>query len=177
MRWLYRTAVAILVVIAIAFAWQKVFGDDTVTPHLVSSRPVAVIGEDEGAIAVAEDGTILAWFPPGEDVQLPSLPLDSAPKGPRVQGPVLEQVRVLAAAPEALRPYLAASRFGESGVDVELSTGIEVRFGNAVGAKRKWRAAAAVLASPEITALDYVNVFAPGRPTVGGSGHTLPPPP
>lgn len=175
MKWLYRAVVPILVVLAIAFVVQKLFGDETIAPHLVSSRPVAAIGSGEGAVAVAEDGTILAWFPPGEDVHLPSLPIDSAPKGPRVQGPVLEQVRVLAAAPPALRPYVAASRFGESGVDVELTPGIELRFGNAVEVERKWRAAAAVLASPETNTLDYVDLRAPGHPAVGGSGHTLPP--
>lgn len=177
MRWLYRAAIAILVVIGVVFLYQRLFANETVTPHLVSSRAVAAIGSGEGAVAVAEDGTILAWYPPGDDVSLPALPIDSAPKGPRVRGPVLEQVRVLAAAPAELRPYLAASRFGETGVDVELSSGIELRFGNAVAAERKWRAVAAVLANPEITALDYVNVLAPGRTAVGGSGHALPPPP
>lgn len=176
MRRLYRAAAAVLAVILIAFVYQKLFADETVTPHLVSSQPVAAIGSGDGAVAVAADGAVLAWFPPGEDVHLPELPIDSAPKG-RVQGPVLEQVRVLAAAPAALRPYLASSRFGESGVEVELTSGIELIFGNAAGAERKWRAAATVLADPEITALDYVDLRAPGRPSVGGSGHTLPPPP
>ncbi len=177
MRWLYRALIPILVVLAIAFVWQKVFGDETLTPRLISSRPVAAIGSGEGAVAVAEDGTVLAWYPPGEGVHLPLLPIAAAPEGDRVRGPVFEQVRVLAATPPALRPYLAASGFGESGVDVELTSGIEVRFGDATGARRKWRAAAAVLADPSLTAVDYVNVLAPGRPTTGGSGHTLPPPP
>ena len=175
MRWLYRAAIPILVVIVVAFVYQKVFGDDAVSPHLVSSRPVAAIGSGDGAVAVAEDGTVLAWFPPGEGVHLPALPIDSPPKAPRVAGPVLEQVRVLAATPPALQPYVARSYLGESGVDVELSSGIEVRFGNAVDARRKWKAAAALLASPEVSTLDYVNVQAPGHPAVGGSGHTLPP--
>lgn len=177
MRWLYRSVIVILAVILAGFVYQRLFGDETVSPHLISSRPVATIGSGDGAVAVAEDGTVLAWFPPGDDVQLPTLPIDSAPKAARVQGSVLEQVRVLAAAPAALRPYLGASHLGESGVAVELSSGIEIRFGNSADAKRKWKAAAVVLADPEVTALDYVNVLAPGRPTVGGSGHTLPPPP
>jgi hypothetical protein len=176
-KWVYRAVIPVLVVIVVAFVYQRLFGDETVTPHLVSSRPVAAIGDGEGAVAVAEDGTVLAWFPPGEDVQLPTLPIDTAPKGGRVGGSVFEQVRVLAAVPPALRPYLASSHFGESGVDVELTSGIELRFGSSAGAERKWKAAAAVLADPEVTALDYVNLSAPGRPAIGGSGHTLPPPP
>jgi hypothetical protein len=112
-----------------------------------------------------------------EDPPLPQLPLDEPPKGGRVRGPGLEQVRVLAAVPNALRPYVAGSFFAESGVGVELTTGIELFFGDANQAHRKWRAAAAVLANPEITALDYVNVTAPNRPTFEGSEHELPPPP
>jgi hypothetical protein len=173
-KWLYRVLVPILVVIAFAFAWQKLFGDETLTPHLVSSQPVGAIGSGNGAVAVAEDGTVLAWFPPGDHVHLAELPIDSAPPGDRVQGSVLEQVHVLAAAPAALRPYVAASHFGESGVVVELTSGIELRFGNSAAAKRKWRAAASVLADPGLTSLDYVDLRAPGRPAVYGSGHELP---
>lgn len=175
MRRLYRGLAVILAVIVVAFAWQRIFGSNAITPHLVSSRPVAAIGGGEDAVAVAGDGTVLAWFPVSEDSGLPQLSLVSAPKGPRVQGPALEQVRVLAVAPPALQPYVARSYFGESGVDVELTSGIELRFGNALEAGRKWRAAAAVLADPEVTALDYVDLRAPGRPARGGSGHTLPP--
>jgi hypothetical protein len=80
----------------------------------------------------------------------------------------------LGAAPEALRPYVARSYYGESGVDVELTTGIELRFGDAAKAKRKWAAAAAVLADPSITALTYVDLHSPSRPSFGGSEHELP---
>jgi cell division septal protein FtsQ len=174
---LLRGALLIAVVIVAGFAAQRIFGSEAVTGKLVSSRPVAVIGSGSDAVPVADDGTVLAWLHLSEEVLLPRLPLEAPPKTPRVQGPVLEQVRVLAAAPADLRPYLAASRFGESGVDVELTSGIELRFGNAAAAARKWRAAAAVLANPQVTALDYVDLHAPGRPDIGGSGHTLPPVP
>jgi Cell division protein FtsQ len=174
-RRLYRGVIVILAVILVAFVAQKVIGGKTVEPHLVSSEPVAVIGSGSEAVAVADDGTVLAWLALPEDTKLPQLPLSSAPKGPRVEGPALEQVRVLAATPPALRPFVTGSRFGESGVEVELSSGIELIFGRSNDVVRKWRAAAAVLADPSITALDYVNLLAPGRPEVGGSGHTLPP--
>ena len=164
-------------VVLAALAYVFLLRGSTVTPHLVSSEPVAMIGSGSSAIAVAGDGTILAWLPPLEDGSLPKLPLESAPKGPRLQGPALEQVRVLGAAPPVLRPYVEGSYFGESGVDVNLTSGVELRFGNAVQAARKWRAAAAALADPSVTALDYVDLHAPGRPAIGGSGHTLPPVP
>lgn len=175
MRRLYRGLLVILAVIVVAFVAQKVIGGKTIEPHLVSSEPVATIGSGSEAMAVADDGTVLTWLALPEDSKLPQLSLSSAPEGPRVQGSGLEQVRVLAATPRALRPYVAGSGFGESGVEVELSSGIELLFGSAGGAARKWRAAAVVLADPSITTLDYVNLLAPGRPTVGGSGHTLPP--
>jgi cell division septal protein FtsQ len=146
----------------------------TVTPRLVSSEPVALLGSGSSAVAVAADGTILAWLPPPAEGSLPRLPLDSPPKGPRLQGPALQQVRVLGATPAALRPYVESSAYGESGVDVSLASGIELRFGDATDAARKWRAAAAVLADPTLTALDYVDLHAPSHPATGGSGHTLP---
>ena len=42
-----------------------------------------------------------------------------------------------------------------------LRSGIELRFGDASQAATKWKAAAAVLADPSITALDYVDLHAP----------------
>jgi hypothetical protein len=174
-RRLYQGVIVILAVIFVAFVAQKIVGGKRVEPELVSSEPVAAIGSGSEAVAVADDGTVLAWLALPEDTKLPQLPLSSAPQGPRVEGPVLEQVRVIAATPPALRPFVAGSRFDESGVKVELNSGIELIFGRSSDVARKWRAAAAVLADPSITALDYVNLLAPGRPEVGGSGHTLPP--
>jgi Cell division protein FtsQ len=169
-------AAAALLVVAVGLYWlfirQPSADPKVAVPHLA-----ATIGEGSGAIGVAADGHLVRWLPLPEKPPLPRLPLEGPPKGGRVRGPVLEQVRVLAAVPEALRPYLDSSSSGESGVDVKLTTGIEIRFGDASQAAKKWAAAAAVLADPEITALDYVNVQAPARPSWGGSGHELPPAP
>jgi cell division septal protein FtsQ len=120
---------------------------------------------------------VLAWLPLPEGAKVPQLPLSEPPKGGQLAGSALQQARVLAATPAALRPYVASSHYGESGVDVELTSGIELRFGDAAQAEKKWKAAAAVLADPKLTTLDYVDLHAPGRPAVGGSGHTLPPSP
>jgi len=173
---LRKAIVLVLLAILAGAAFQLLFGGEAVAPRLVSSQPVALIGaESDEAVAVAPDGTILAWFSVPEESTLPSLPLDAPPEGPRLRGPMLEQARVLGAAPVALRPYVAGSYHGESGVDVELKSGIELRFGEATQAARKWRAAAAVLADPSIESLDYVDLHAPSRPAIGGSGHALPP--
>jgi cell division septal protein FtsQ len=165
----------IVAVIAAGAVWQLVFGGKTVQPHLVGPQAVATIGTGPDAVAVAENGQILTWLPLSEDQPLPSLPLSEPPEGGKLTGPVLQQARVLGAAPAALRPYLESSYYGETGVDVKLRSGIELRFGDASQPGAKWKAAAAVLADPSITALDYVDLHAPGRPAVGGSGHTLPP--
>ncbi len=174
---LWRGVGVVLVVIAAGFIFQKLFGDETVTGTVQVPIPAATIGEGEEAVAVTANGAIVRWWPLDEGPELPQLPLAEAPKGGQLAGPMLEQARVLGAAPAALRPYLASSRYGESGVDVETTAGIELRFGDATQAELKWKAAAAILADPEIEALDYVNVIAPARPAYGGSGHTLPPAP
>jgi cell division septal protein FtsQ len=169
--------VAAVAVVLIAAAYLFLVRSTKVVPHLVASQPVAVIGSGTGAVAVAADGATLAWLQVPEEAGLPALPLAEPPKDGRVKGPMLEQVRVLAATPPALTPYVEGSYFGESGVDVNLTSGVELRFGDAMQAARKWRAAAAALADPSVTTLDYVDLHAPGHPSVGGSGHTLPPPP
>jgi hypothetical protein len=164
---------AAVLVAAVGIYWFVVRAGSA-EPRVLVPDLSAAIGEGSDAVGVAANGAVVRWLPLPEDPQLPQLPLDGAPKGGRVKGTALEQVQVLAAVPDALRPYLARSSFGESGVDVELTTGIEIRFGDASQARRKWNAAAAILADPEVTALDYVNVIAPSRPVYEGSEHELP---
>lgn len=159
----------------VAIVYWGLVRDSTVEAHLQVPRATATIGTGSDAVAVSPSGAILAWLPLDEDAQLPYLPLSEPPKGGQLAGPVLRQARVLGAAPATLRPYIESSYLGESGIDVRLRSGIELRFGDASQVDTKWKAAAAVLANPEITALDYVNLLAPRRPTVGGSGHALPP--
>jgi cell division protein FtsQ len=171
-RWLIAAA---LLIVALGALYWLAIRDPTVAAKLEVPRATATIGTGSDAVAVGPDGQVLAWLPLPEDSLLPYLPLGSVPEGGRLAGPVLEQARVLGAAPAALRPYIESSYYGESGVDVKLRSGIELRFGDASRAAAKWKAAAAVLADPSITALDYVDLHAPRRPAVGGSGHSLPP--
>lgn len=171
-----RLLLAALVAVAVLTAlYQLLLRDTTNGGGLVPPRPTATIGSGAEAVGVAADGTIMPWLPLAEDVSLPELPLSTPPQKDRLGGTLLEQARVLGAAPVALRPYIAGSHYGESGVAVELRSGIELRFGDASRAARKWRAAATVLADPSVSALDYVDLHAPSRPATGGSGHLLPP--
>lgn len=171
-RWLLAGLAALVL---IALAYWFLMRQATVEPTVRVPRATATIGSGSGAVAVGPRGELLGWLPLSEDLQLPTLPLSEAPQNGRLSGPVLEQARVLGAAPAALRPYVESSYYGESGVDVKLRSGVELRFGDATQARAKWKAAAAVLADPAVTTLDYVDLHAPGRPAVGGSGHTLPP--
>ncbi len=166
-----------LLVVGIAAIWFFLIRDTVVAPAVIVPEATATLGSGEEAVAVTAGGVIVPWLPLPEESELPELPPSEVPKTGRLAGPMLEQARVLGAAPAALRPYLARSYYGESGVDVETTSGIELRFGDASQAARKWKAAVGVLADPSIEALDYVNVNAPGRPAFGGSGHALPPPP
>ncbi len=175
MRRLWKSEVAVvLAVIAAAALFQLVLGDKAVLGRVQVPEATATIGSGETAVAVGADGAIVPWLPLPEEPELPELPPSEPPQGGRLAGPMLQQARVLGAAPAALRPYLAGSYYGESGVDVETTAGIELRFGDASQVARKWKAAAAVLADPSITALDYVDLHAPAHPAIGGSGHALP---
>lgn len=167
-------AAGLLVLVAAAAYWLLI-RDTTLEAELRPLRATATIGTGENVVAVGPEGQILVWLPLADELQLPSLPLSEPPESGRLAGPILQQARVLGAAPATLRPYIERSYYGESGVDVVLRSGIELRFGDASQAMAKWKAAAAVLADPSITALDYVDLHAPRRPAVGGSGHTLPP--
>jgi cell division septal protein FtsQ len=164
----------VLLAIVAAIGYWVLVRETTVEARLQPPRATATIGTGADAVAVGPSGEILPWLPLPEDAELPSLPLSTPPQG-RLSGPVLQQARVLGAAPAELRPYLESSYFGESGIDVKLRSGIELRFGDVSQAGAKWEAAAAVLADPSIETLDYVDLHAPRRPAVGGSGHTLPP--
>jgi hypothetical protein len=161
-------------VLLAVLAYWFLIRQDTAEPQVLVPRLAATIGEGEDAIGVSADGSLVRWLPLPEEPPLPRLSLEAPPKGGRVKGPALEQVRVLAAVPDQLRPYVESSGYGENGVVVNLTTGIELRFGDDSQTAKKWRAAVAVLADPEVTGLDYVDLQAPSRPSYQGSEHELP---
>jgi len=169
-----RLLLALALAAVAAVGYMFVIRDRSTAPRLVPVEPTTAIGSGSSAVGVSAEGAVLTWLPPPKESSLPQLPLSEPPQSGHLAGPVLQQARVLGAAPAALRPYVQSSRYGESGVDVELSSGVELRFGDASEAAKKWRAAAAVLADPSVTALDYVDLHAPGRPAPGGSSHALP---
>ena len=168
---------AVLAALVLFGAYWFLLRQDTAEPRVLVPRLAATIGEGEDAIGVAAGGALVRWLPLPEEPPLPRLSLDEPPKGGRVKGPALEQVHVLAVVPGTLRPYVESSGSGDGGVEVTLTTGIALFFGDDSRAAKKWRAASAILADPEVTALDYVDLQAPDRPSYGGSEHELPPAP
>jgi Cell division protein FtsQ len=169
-----RLAAVALALVAILAVYLFFIRDKAVAPTVYSPQLTATIGSGSEAIGVSSKGKIVTFLPIPEEPPLPQLPISKPPKNGQLGGHVLEQARVLGAAPAALRPYLKSSRYGESGIDVELTSGIELRFGDDTQAERKWQAAVTVLADPSTTSLDYVDLHAPSHPATGGSGHTLP---
>lgn len=171
-----RRALAAIVgvLLVAAAAYWFVVRDTTVTPRVYVPELASTIGTGSEAVGVSERAEIVLWLPLPDEPPLPHLSISTVPKSGRLAGPVREQALVLGAAPVAFRPYLERAYLGESGIDVDLTSGIELRFGDASQAERKWKAVAAILADPETTALDYVNVVAPNRASAYGSGHPLP---
>lgn len=146
---------------------------NTLKVDVAMRKPGAVVTVGSEEIGVAADGTLV----PDVDVSSSDLPTFEASEDPvdgRLVGEDLSIAQVLGAAPQALRPLIETGQIDDHGVTVVVNGGIELRFGTASKAAQKWKSAAAVLADPELTTLDYVDLSSPTRPAVGGSGHTLP---
>jgi len=138
------------------------------TVHVTERRPVLVAGDGKREVAVAAGGSIL----PGVDVdglELPALRVDEVPDSGRLDGEALNEARTLTAAPTPLRPLIEGAKTTDDyGIVMSLHGGIDLRFGAPAKARAKWAAAAAVLADPKVTALEYVDVRVPSRPAIGG---------
>jgi len=151
---------------------------NSLTITVEERRPVAVAGDSE--TPVAADGTLL----PGVDVDSGRLPAIEAAVGddsPALDETGSAQAAVLGAVPEPLRELVDGADFTADGVEVTLSGGISLLFGDGSRAGAKWAAAARILADPGLNALDYIDLRVPDRPAVGGAAPAtdatqLPPP-
>lgn len=146
----------------------------TDVPHAVTIkfdviRPV-VAGKVNGrTVALAADGSIIAGA--ASLGTLPTIDVSGVIEGNRVtDGKALGAVKVLGAAPDVLLRKVEEARWGRQGLTLELEKGVLLYFGNAEDVRAKWRDAVAVLASPETAGLSYIDLRAPGRPSVGGLG-------
>lgn len=118
------------------------------------------------AIALAADGTLLGDTRAGA---LPAITVRALPAGARLSDPgALAELAVLAAAPRPMLRRVASIRSGYwHGVVVELRNGPRIYFGDGSRPQAKWRAALAVLATPQVAGADYVDVTDPDRAAAG----------
>lgn len=130
--------------------------------------PVMAVRSGGQLVPVAGDGTILAGVEAPGDV--PVITAGKLPARGQVEGETLELARIAGAAPGPLAELIRKLRVKDDfGIEVTLAGGLPVRFGGAERAADKWAAAAAVLASPEVGALTYLDVRVPERPALGGA--------
>ncbi|MBK5233057.1 MAG: FtsQ-type POTRA domain-containing protein [Thermoleophilia bacterium] len=130
-----------------------------------SNGSVLRIGTD--ALLIATDGTVLGTAGQGTE-DLPKIGAGDPPAGDQLEGRMMVQALVLGAVPTELRSYVIQSDFGKDGVEVTLSNGLVLLFGDASKADQKWRAAASVIADPDLYDASYVDLSVPRRPAVRG---------
>lgn len=82
----------------------------------------------------------------------------------------LAAIKVLGAAPDILLRKVKSLSWGRNGLVITLNKGVKLYFGEASKASAKWRAAAAVLASPSSVGASYIDLRVPERPAIGGLG-------
>jgi len=118
-------------------------------------------------LAVSADGYLLPGVSTG-GAKLP--PVEGREQAGRLDPEGTAQVAIIGAAPEELRESIASASWDEDhgGVVVDLEGAPELRFGDGELAEQKWRAVAAVLASPDPGTPAYVDVSVPDRTVTGG---------
>ena len=171
-----RIGIGVTGAILAAGAWIFLMRPEVVAPRFAPERPTSAIGSGEDAVGVSASGVILGWQAPPKEGTVPTLPIDEPPEKGYLAGPLLQQARILGAAPPALLACVTDVSYGETGVVVELTPGVELYFGDASRAAEKWASGATVLADPSISTPDYVDLHVPSRPAYVEGGATLPSP-
>ena len=133
--------------------------------RVVQRRPVAVLAGASVPVAVASDGYLL----PGEKTA--GLPVVAArlPYGTRrlTGGQALEQVRLLAVAPDHLLRRIRAVTVSSGSFTVQMAGYPELRLGTSERLESKWAAASRILGDPAVAGASYVDLRVPERPAVG----------
>lgn len=138
------------------------------TVEVTVRRDGSVLGEGSQALLIADDGTILGPAE-GLEEELPALEAERPGSGAtRLEGRDLSEALVLGALPTELRPFVAGadSDDTERGVEVEMTNGLTLVFGDDSRAAEKWKAAASVVADPELSGATSIDLSYPERPAV-----------
>jgi len=136
--------------------------------------PLVALAQSQGVVLVAGDGVVLG--PQADRGRLPEvlvggLPVEKVTAGDRVNGnlAVANALAVVAGLdPEVARQVVGVDARGVDGLELVLASGVRVRYGSADEQERKDRAILLMLsrAASEGTALDYLDVRAPGAPVL-----------
>ena len=137
--------------------------------EVIEHRAVAALEVGDRTIAASGSGLILRGVTPDED--LPVIHMAAPPVGERVDNRnTLTALRIAAAAPAALLARVDRLWTGDDGMMLSLVDGPDLIFGDALDARRKWLAAARVLAEPSSAGATYLDVRIPERVGAGGLG-------
>jgi cell division protein FtsQ len=137
------------------------------TIRVIERRPVAALAGHGKRIPVTGSGIILRGI--AADRDLPSVFLNNPPAGARITDKeILEALAVAAKAPDPLRGRTEELAVDDRGVIAALHNGPELVFGNGQDARKKWAAAARVLAEISAQGATYLDLRIPGRVAAGG---------
>ncbi len=140
-------------------------------PHLlnievVERHPVATLKAAGQSVPVAADGTLLRGV---SDRDAPTVTLAAPPSGTVLKDPLgLAQVRILAAAPAALRSRVTRMFTGARGMQAQLKDGPAVAFGAADRLAAKWASLVALLGDPASAGATLIDVTVPESPAAAG---------
>lgn len=134
------------------------------TIKVTERRAVATLS---GNVPVTGDGVVLRGLT--ADDRLPRLKVKDAAVGSRLTDRrALAALTIAGAAPKPLLKRAERVKLVDHGVVVKLRNGPELVFGTAADAKRKWAAAARVLAETSAAGATYLDLRIPGRVAAGG---------
>jgi cell division protein FtsQ len=137
--------------------------------EVLEHRAVAALEIGDRRLAASGSGLLLRGVTPDED--LPVIRMAAPPTGERVGNRnTLTALGIAAAAPQPLLERIDRVWTGEDGMMLSLVDGPDLVFGDAVDARRKWLAAARVLADSSAAGATYLDLRIPERVAAGGLG-------
>ncbi len=137
--------------------------------EVVEHQPAAALEIGGRRITATGSGLLLRGVVPPED--LPVIRMDASPAGERVDNAnTLTALGIAGAAPKELRSRIDRFWTGPRGMMLALVDGPDLIFGTADDSRRKWLAAARVLADPTSAGATYLDVRTPERVAAGGVG-------
>jgi cell division protein FtsQ len=128
--------------------------------------PVAFVPRDDGSVALVDETGVVTGLAAGPPAGLPALVTEVPPPRPGASIAPATAARV-ASAVTALAGRVARVSVEHHQAALLLADGVEVRLGDLSHLAEKARSAAAVLGSPGVRGIKYVDVRAPSAPVTG----------